>query len=75
MPCAAKQGDLVRLTSTRGAVNVGILVDVNWGPTAWHERAQGVPPTMLIWKVLLPEGVYSHIREEGWDIEVINETG
>ena len=66
MPCAAKQGDLVRLTSTRGAVSVGILME---------EIGLAVSPTMLIWQVLLPEGVYSHIREEGWDIEVLNEAG
>jgi hypothetical protein len=62
-----KPGDLVRLTSTRGAVSVGILME--------EKRSHGLglkaPPTMLIWKVLLPEGVYSHIREEGWDIEVL----
>ena len=61
-------GDLVRLTSTRGAVNVGILMEVNLVTFT-------APPTMLIWKVLLPEGVYSYIREEGWDIEVLNEAG
>lgn len=68
MPRAAKQGDLVRLTSNRGAVSVGILMEEKRGPLA-------APPTMLIWKVLIPEGVYSHIREDGWDIEVLNEAG
>ena len=64
-----KPGDLVRLTSTRGAVSVGILME--------EKRAHGLglkaSSTMLIWKVLLPEGVYSHIREEGWDIEALDE--
>ncbi len=59
----AEPGDLVRLTSTKGAVNEGILVQ--------SKLSHGVQ----IWQVLLPEGVYSHIREEGWDIEVISETG
>ena len=68
MPCAAKQGDLVRLTSTGGAVNVGILMEEKRGPFA-------APHTVLIWKVLMPQGVYSHIREEGWDIEVLDEAG
>ena len=40
-----------------------------------EEIGLAVSPTMLIWQVLLPEGVYSHIREEGWDIEVLNEAG
>ena len=61
-----KPGDLVRLTSTRGAVSVGILMEEKWGPLA-------APHTMQIWQVLIPEGVYSHIREEGWDIEVLDE--
>lgn len=60
----AKSGDLVRLTSTKGAVNQGILVQ--------SKLSHGVQ----IWQVLLPEGVYSHIREnQGWDIEVLNEAG
>lgn len=63
-----KRGDLVRLTSNRGAVSVGILMEEKRGPLA-------APHTVLIWNVLIPQGVYSHIREEGWDIEVINETG
>jgi hypothetical protein len=69
-----KPGDLVRLTSTLGAVNVGILVEEKQGTTTRLERAQGVPSTMLIWKVLIPEGVYSYLREEGWQIEVLEET-
>lgn len=59
----AEPGDLVRLTSTKGAVNEGILVQ--------SKLSHGVH----IWQVLLPEGVCFHIREEGWDIEVLNEAG
>lgn len=58
----AKPGDLVRLTSTKGAVSEGVLVESN--------LRHGVRD----WLILLDEGVYSHIREEGWDIEVISET-
>lgn len=70
-----KPGDLVRLTSTRGVARVGILMEEKQGPTQRLERAQGVPSTMLIWTVLIPEGVYTHIREEGWQIEVLSEAG
>jgi len=28
---------------------------------------------MVIWKVLLPDGVFSHLREEGWKLEVLSE--
>lgn len=68
-----KPGDLVRLTSTLGVDRVGILVEEKQGPTQRLERAQGVPSTMLFWNVLIPEGVYSYIREEGWQIEVLEE--
>ena len=64
-----KPGDLVRLTSNRGAVSVGILMEEK----RWRGLGLKAPPTMLSWKVLIPEGVYSHIREEGWDIEVLDE--
>lgn len=70
-----KMGDLVRLTSTRGAVSVGLLMEEKQGPTRRLKVAQRVPPTMLIWTVLIPEGVYTHIREEGWQIEVLSEAG
>ena len=61
-------GDLVKLTSTQGAVSIGILMEEK------HSYGLGmkVPPTMVIWKVLIPQGVYSHIREEGWKIEVVS---
>jgi hypothetical protein len=41
-----------------------------------HSHGLGIkaPPTMVIWKVLIPQGVYSHIREEGWKIEVVSES-
>jgi hypothetical protein len=60
---APEPGDLVRLTSTKGAVSEGLLVEA--------KLSHGVQ----IWRVLLPEGLYSHIREEGWDIEAISEKG
>ena len=62
-------GDLVKLTSAHGAVSLGILVEEK------HTHGLGIkaPPTMVIWKVLIPQGVYSHIREEGWRIEVVSE--
>jgi len=72
-----KPGDLVRLTSTLGVVNVGILVEEERRPTTHVERrvrrGRDAPPTILIWNVLIPEGVYSYIREEGWQIEVLEE--
>ncbi len=63
-------GDLVKLTSNRGAVSIGILMEEK------HSHGLGInaPPTMVIWKVLIPQGVYSHIREEGWKIEVVSES-
>lgn len=73
MKWEAEPGDLVRLTSTQGAVNVGILVEEERRPTRHFKVAQPMPPTILIWKVLIPEGVYGHIREEGWQIEVLEE--
>jgi len=63
-------GDLVRLTSDLGAVSLGIMVEEKHS----HGLGTGVPPTMVIWKVLIPQGVYSHIREEGWRIEVVSES-
>ena len=61
-------GDLVKLTSTQGAVSVGILMEEKHS----HSLGMKAPPTMVIWKVLIPQGVYSHIREEGWKIEVVS---
>jgi hypothetical protein len=61
-------GDLVKLTSTQGAVSIGILMEEKHS----HGLGMKVPPTMVIWQVLIPQGVYSHIREEGWKIEVLS---
>ena len=61
-------GDLVKLTSTQGAVSIGILMEEKHS----HGLGMKAPPTMVIWKVLIPQGVYSHIREEGWRIEVVS---
>ncbi len=63
-------GDLVQLTSTQGAVSIGILMEEKH--SHGHREAEREPPTMVIWKVLIPQGVYSHIREEGWKIEVVS---
>jgi hypothetical protein len=64
-----RPGDLVRLTTARpGVLSVGILIEEKH----CHGLGMGSPPTMVIWKVLLPQGVYSHLREEGWKIEVLS---
>jgi hypothetical protein len=61
-------GDLVKLTSTQGAVSVGILMEEKHS----HGLGTKAPPTMVIWKVLIPQGVYSLSREDGWKIEVVS---
>lgn len=67
-----RPGDLVRLTAEGpGGLSVGILIEEKH----CHGLGVGSPPTMVIWKVLLPQGVYSHLREEGWKIEVLSEDG
>lgn len=53
-------GDLVRLISTKGVVSIGILMKIN---NVFLSTS---------WEVLLPEGVYSHVREEGWRIELLS---
>ena len=58
----------MKLTSTQGAVSIGILMEEKHS----HGLGMKAPPTMVIWKVLIPQGVYSHIREEGWRIEVVS---
>jgi hypothetical protein len=65
-----RPGDFVRLTAEGpGGLSVGILIDIE------EKRSRlgiGSPPAMVIWKVLLPMGVYSHFREDGWKIEVLS---
>jgi hypothetical protein len=53
-------GDLVRLISTKDVVSIGILMKIN---NVFLSTS---------WEVLLPEGVYSHVREEGWRIELLS---
>jgi hypothetical protein len=67
----ANVGDLVRLEADGpGGLSVGILLEEK----RCHGLGMGSPPTMVIWKVLLPDGVFSHLREEGWKLEVLSET-
>lgn len=46
-------GDLVQLTSNRGAVSIGILMEEKHLHRSPGAKA---PPTMVIWKVLIPQG-------------------
>jgi hypothetical protein len=68
----ANVGDLVRLEADGpgGLSMVGILLEERLS-----RGVLGTGPAMVIWQVLMPNGVFTHLREEGWKLEVLSEAG
>ena len=64
----AMQGDLVQLTSNLGVTHIGIM----WETKFSYALGTKAAPTMTIWRILVSDGVYSYIREEGWKLHLID---